>query len=75
MAAMSDVPQIDTKKCKGCALCVEVCTGHGRAIVNSIAVIVRPDACVWCTLCEAVCPTGAANCPFDIVFLEDTPNP
>ena len=65
---MPEVPCIDKDQCIGCGVCVEVCTAQGRAIVNGVATIVKPDACVWCRHCEMVCPTGAASCPFEITF-------
>jgi len=32
------------------------------------AVIVRPDLCTFCEICETLCPTGAIERPFRIVF-------
>jgi NAD-dependent dihydropyrimidine dehydrogenase PreA subunit len=69
---MSEVPSIDIQKCKGCGLCVLVCAGNARAVINNIAVIIDPEACVWCTRCEVVCPVGAASCAFEIVAAQDT---
>lgn len=62
------LPLIDTTKCMGCGLCVTVCLGEGRAVVNKVAIIVHPEMCVWCTQCETVCPAGAATCPFDVTI-------
>jgi NAD-dependent dihydropyrimidine dehydrogenase PreA subunit len=69
---MSEVPSIDIRKCDGCGLCVPVCTGHSLAIINKVAVIINPEACVWCTMCEAVCPVGAASCAFEIMVVGHT---
>jgi ferredoxin len=61
-------PCIDKKRCIACGVCVEVCTAQIRDVVDNAATIVKPDACVWCKHCEMVCPSGAANCPFEITF-------
>jgi len=62
------MPQIDQEKCEGCGLCVSICLQHSLVLVDSIITIVETADCDWCTQCEAVCPTGAISCPFEIVF-------
>lgn len=69
---MSGVPSIDIQRCNGCGLCVLVCPGNARAVINGVARIINPEACMWCTMCEVVCPTGAASCAFEIVVAEHT---
>ncbi len=61
-------PQIDIMKCDGCGLCVSVCRQHGLVIINGVITFVETIECDWCTQCEAICPTGAISCPFDIVL-------
>ena len=63
-------PQIDTEKCNGCGLCVEVCQQDGLQLVDRVVVFVGGDACTWCGLCEAVCTESAIICPFDIILDE-----
>jgi ferredoxin len=36
-------------------------------VIDEVLTIVETEECGWCTDCEAVCPTGAISCPFDIV--------
>ena len=65
-----ELPVIDRTKCKGCGLCVSVCSRGGLVLVEKV-VTVRPEAaqdCDWCALCESVCPNGAIGCPFEIVI-------
>jgi len=55
-------PEIDLEKCTRCGECVERCPS--RAIVldkkeNDIGI--NYDECVFCTLCEEICPVGAAK--------------
>jgi len=65
---MAEMPVIDTEKCNGCGLCVSVCHCNALAIVNNVITIIETVECDWCTDCEAVCPTGAINCPFEIII-------
>ena len=64
---MMEKPQIEIEKCDGCGLCVGVCARHTLALVNNVATLAEGAECDWCTQCEAVCPTGAISCPFEIV--------
>jgi len=55
-------PDIDLKKCTRCGECVRRCPS--RAIVldkkeNDIGI--NYDECVFCTLCEEICPAGAVK--------------
>jgi NAD-dependent dihydropyrimidine dehydrogenase PreA subunit len=38
---------------------------------TSWPVIVRPDDCVYCGLCEEMCPEGAIALSYEIVVLPD----
>jgi ferredoxin len=67
---MTEMPIIDPGKCDGCGLCVSVCHCHALGIVNKIIAIREVVECDWCTDCEAVCPTGAISCPFEIIIQE-----
>ncbi len=60
-------PEIELDKCDGCGLCVGVCLRHGLVLVDEVITIVEAADCDWCTQCEAVCPTGAISCPFEII--------
>lgn len=55
-------PEIDLEKCTRCGACISRCPS--RAIVtdnkeNDIGI--NYDECVFCTLCEEICPVGAAK--------------
>jgi Ni,Fe-hydrogenase III small subunit/formate hydrogenlyase subunit 6/NADH:ubiquinone oxidoreductase subunit I len=55
-------PEIDLTKCTRCAECVKRCPS--QAIVMDKAskeVSISYDKCIFCTLCEEVCPVGAAK--------------
>jgi len=38
-------------------------------------VIVRPDDCAYCGLCEEICPVGAISLAYEIVLGADTSFP
>ena len=71
---MVKMPVIDQDKCNGCGLCVEVCNCRVLVLVGNL-VEVRPNKechqCTkWCAMCEMVCPTGAIQCPFEVITEE-----
>ncbi len=67
---MSLAPVVILEKCNGCGLCVSVCRCSALVIVNNLVNVLEVDDCGWCTQCEAVCPTGAISCPFEIIIEE-----
>jgi len=67
---MTEMPLIDLEKCNGCGLCVRVCYCNALVLVGNVITVFETEECGWCTHCEAVCPTGAISCPFEIVIEE-----
>ncbi len=67
---MIEMPLIDQGKCDGCGLCINVCSYSALILFDNVVTIKVTEACNWCTMCEAVCPTGAITCPFEIVIAE-----
>lgn len=65
---MFEMPFIIAERCDGCGACIEVCRCNGLLIVNNVVTIIENVECDWCTECEAVCPTGAIVCAFEIVL-------
>jgi len=61
------MPEIDRELCNGCGLCLAVCSCKALVLVDNVIVIMESEECDYCTQCEAVCPTGAISCPFEIV--------
>ncbi len=50
--------------CKNCEICVEFCPKHVFEMINGRAVVVRPEACNLCGVCQLRCPDFA-------IILED----
>ncbi len=58
---------IDSERCKGCELCVSVCSKGGLRMADVYnakgyrpAVWINPqDACTGCALCATICPDTA----------------
>lgn len=67
---MLELPQIDEALCNGCGLCLTVCDCGSLVLVGQVIKIVHAGDCGYCTNCELVCPTGAIQCPYEIVIEE-----
>jgi len=55
-------PEIDLEKCTRCGECVKRCPSYAIVLdkeANDIGI--NYDECVFCSLCEEVCPVGAAQ--------------
>ena len=53
--------EIDEARCRSCAVCWEICAPDvlgGRPPLNK-AIVVHPEACTGCKLCEWLCPDWA----------------
>jgi MinD superfamily P-loop ATPase len=67
---MELMPTFDETKCTAAEcgyLCVSVCKCGAIVLVQNRVTIIESKLCGWCTQCEAICPTGAISCPFEIV--------
>jgi NAD-dependent dihydropyrimidine dehydrogenase PreA subunit len=62
------VPEIDMERCNGCGDCVKLCPNHARGFIGGVAVLVRPEECEYCTICESVCSLAAIRCPWEVVL-------
>lgn len=55
---------IDTKRCKGCALCAAACPQHIITMGKKVNAngynyaVLTGDGCVGCASCGIVCPDG-----------------
>ena len=57
---------IDTERCKGCELCVEVCPKQVLGMTPGLnargvhyAVVVKAGHCIGCLQCADICPEAA----------------
>ena len=49
--------EINRSWCKGCRICVAFCPKQVLELdAQGIAIVGRPDDCVWCGDCEVRCP-------------------
>jgi len=49
---------IDTEKCTGCGLCIDICPQQAITIKNGLA-SVNEELCIQCNNCADVCPADA----------------
>jgi 2-oxoglutarate ferredoxin oxidoreductase subunit delta len=54
--------QIDREWCKGCGICVAFCP-KGVLVLNHLgkAELAHLENCIYCKLCEILCPDFAVN--------------
>jgi len=57
---------IDDERCKGCGLCVTVCTKKVLEVLDQVntkgyfpAYQARPEDCIYCAMCCTMCPDMA----------------
>ena len=65
---MPEMPWVDPDKCNGCGICVSICRCRALVLVGGAIQVIAKAECGWCTHCEAVCPTNAIRCPYEIVL-------
>jgi len=51
-------PRVDTEKCTGCGICVNVCPVEAISLDGGMAVVYE-GACTACGLCVNECPNAA----------------
>jgi NAD-dependent dihydropyrimidine dehydrogenase PreA subunit len=51
--------KLDTEKCNGCRMCLNVCPHEVFAFQNKRAIIQDLNACMECGACAKNCPEGA----------------
>jgi len=60
---------VATERCKGCALCVDVCqpgalaldASHVNAMGHHPVLLIHPEACTSCAKCARMCPDAALS--------------
>lgn len=65
------LPLINLQLCNGCGECEARCPTEAVEVLHGQAVIVRPEDCTYCEICESYCPEGAIGRPFTIRFAAD----
>ncbi len=63
MATIKGSILVDTEKCKGCGVCIEVCPTHVIALHKQVngkgyhyCYLLDKEGCVGCASCAIVCP-------------------
>ncbi|MBN2301419.1 MAG: 4Fe-4S binding protein [Lentisphaerae bacterium] len=54
--------KVDTEKCTGCGLCVDVCPTEAITLTNDKAKV-DAEKCVDCGQCVEECPNNAISIP------------
>jgi electron transport complex protein RnfB len=52
-------PFVDSKKCTGCGVCVQVCPVGVFEMKGDKSNVKKPGDCIQCRACEASCPQKA----------------
>ena len=67
---MTIMPRLNRELCDGCGLCLTVCYCGALVIKDNVLYVVDTEECGYCGYCEAVCPTRAIACLYDIAIEE-----
>lgn len=59
MGGKAEEVRVNTKRCKGCGVCVEFCPGSVLELVDGKCHVVALDKCTACNLCDLRCPDFA----------------
>jgi ferredoxin len=81
MNSSPPLPHVSLELCTRCGKCVEACPCHAIEMTDEGPVFHCGENCTmghdcphggdcWC-VCQEVCPEGAIECPFEIVFEAD----
>lgn len=65
------MPILDSLRCNNCGLCLMVCDCGAFSLVGNVVRVVETSECGYCTDCEAICPTGAIQCPYEVIIEEE----
>jgi Ni,Fe-hydrogenase III small subunit/formate hydrogenlyase subunit 6/NADH:ubiquinone oxidoreductase subunit I len=64
-------PVVDASICDGCGECMRRCPSHAIQMAKGTGVVgINYDECVFCMLCEEVCPLSAIRVTKDIYLAE-----
>lgn len=55
--------EVDSDKCTGCGLCVEVCPVEAIKVADDDVAVVDADECTDCGACVDECPNEAISLP------------
>jgi formate hydrogenlyase subunit 6/NADH:ubiquinone oxidoreductase subunit I len=64
-------PQIDSALCNLCGRCIAECPTNAVQWVQGRPQILHARDCVYCGVCEDICPVGAVALVFEIVQAKD----
>jgi ferredoxin len=70
-----NLPKIDRVCCTYCGWCVDACASQAMAMTESGPDVQDDTLCGGCGLCEDICPEGAIDCEFEIVWQEESSGP
>lgn len=72
---MSDsqwMPQIAVSRCNGCGDCIAQCPTGALGWHAGKAALLHPDHCIYCALCETICPVSAIELPYLVLKLDNS---
>ncbi|MGJ3240106.1 MAG: ATP-binding protein [Anaerolineae bacterium] len=61
------MPKIDQSLCIGCRECVMACPTDALAQKDGKATLTYPEQCIYCLICEDICPIDAIELPFLVI--------
>lgn len=70
MSDLQWMPQIAASKCNGCGDCIAKCPTGALGWQSGKATLLYPDRCIYCAMCETICPVNAIELPYLVLKLD-----
>jgi NAD-dependent dihydropyrimidine dehydrogenase PreA subunit len=66
------MPRINAALCDGCGECIAQCPTTALGWKDGKAALLHPEKCIYCAICEAICPVDAIQLPYLVLNVSES---